>query len=183
MGFLGTRLVAEVSVALSHHSDRLWQGRQVEQAEHRITNITGISLPSHNASTFLHDLRLKIFSKLVHEIGSDIQESLVLWILTFSTAKCVKSLYWLICTSRTWCFSRARCFHPVSLWDVTTFRCGLGEAVFGCDEFYILPALIALLSTLPPISPQFNGGLAIMPDFYAITRATNYRAMLLSAEL
>ena len=182
MGFLGTRLVAEVSVALSHHSDRLWQARQVEQAEPRITDIIGISLPSHNASMFLHDLRLKIFSKLVHEIGSDIQESLVLWILTFSTAKCVKSLY-IMALQELYVFSRARCFHPVSLWDVTAFRCGLVEAVFGCDEFYILPALIALLSTLPPISPQFNGGLAIMPDFYAITRATNYRAMLLSAEL
>ena len=65
----------------------------MEQAEPRITDIIGISLPSHNASTFLHDLRLKIFSKLVHEIGSDIQESLALGILTFSTAKCVKSLY------------------------------------------------------------------------------------------
>ena len=177
MCFLGTRLVAEVSVALSHHSDSLWQGRQVEQAEHRITDIIGISLPSHNASMFLHDF---------FKVGS--------WnwvgysgVLGFGNANflhrqmCQITLYNGI--SWTWCFSRARCFHPVSLWDVTTFRCGLGEAVFGCDEFYILPALIALLSTLPPISPQFNGGLAIMPDFYAITRATNYRAMLLSAEL
>ena len=43
-------------------------------------------------------------------------------------------------------------------------------AVFSCDEFYILLPLIALLSTLPPINPPLNGGLAIMPDFYAITR-------------
>ena len=46
-----------------------------------------------------------------------------------------------------------------------------GGAVFSCDEFYILLPLIALLSsTLPPINPPLNGGLAIMPDFYAITR-------------
>ena len=43
-------------------------------------------------------------------------------------------------------------------------------AVFSCDELYILLPLIALLSTLPPINPPLNGGLAIMPDFYAITR-------------
>ena len=43
-------------------------------------------------------------------------------------------------------------------------------SVFSCDEFYILLPLIALLSILPPINPPFNGGLAIMPDFYAITR-------------
>ena len=64
----------------------------MEQENPRITDIIGISLPSHNASTFLHDLRLEIVKVGIHEIGSDIQASLTLGILTFSTAKYVKSL-------------------------------------------------------------------------------------------